>query len=144
MKRVIKCRGKQISDGEWVYGNSSTPIIFSAPINKDVAWIFQCIEEMCLKGNLGGWIAVEAKTVSYFIGLLDKNGKEIYEGDIVKRWVISKCCQKIDIIGIFEVIFNEQGFYCTNENYKLLGFANIDNETIEVIGNVPDNPELLK
>ncbi len=85
-----------------------------------------------------------------FTGLLDKNGKEIYEGDI---------CQEEDEEGVFEVMYHPlfYAFMAQGEGRRYLGdianFTIDDSEvggisshstTIEVIGNIYENPELLK
>jgi hypothetical protein len=75
-----------------------------------------------------------------FTGLIDKNGKEVYEGDIVihdsEKIVVSYGIQSVDA---FEGAgFNLWSFY----GQKLGGFR-LQSE-IEIIGNVFENPELLK
>ena len=78
--------------------------------------------------------------IQQFTGLLDKNGKEIFEGDIVK------------IAGHTDndVVIFKDGAFCiegwTNTLAELMTdwSSNIDPTTIEVIGNVHENPELLK
>ena len=62
-----------------------------------------------------------------FTGLKDKKGKEIYEGDTDKKRGV---CKKK-----FYVFENEDGFECL--------VSNITND-IEIIGNIYENPELLK
>ena len=75
-----------------------------------------------------------------FTGLIDKNGKEVYEGDIVihdsEKIVVSYGIQSVDA---FEGAgFNLWSFY----GEKLGGFR-LQSE-IEIIGNIFENPELLK
>jgi len=71
--------------------------------------------------------------VSQFTGLLDKNGKEIYEGDIVKD----------DIGGIWKVGWNDEflSWYLWNNGGRSI---DAEEDTLEIIGNIYENPELLK
>jgi uncharacterized phage protein (TIGR01671 family) len=70
--------------------------------------------------------------IQQYTGLKDKNGKEIYEGDVVEIGDRKK-----------EVIFNIGMFYI-DENYgDIVTLSEVDN-IIEVIGNIFKTPELLK
>lgn len=105
-------------------------------------------------GYLDGWIASDIQVINQtlnsdftketydfmeFTGLKDKNGKEIYEGDIVKIIVnnnIEKTCVVEYKNGVFGVMFSKQA--------ELTAFPHFHNTTFEVIGNIYTNPELLE
>lgn len=91
-----------------------------------------------LKSNLANIFTIPSynKWLMQYTGLHDKNGKEIYEGDIVKI--------KYRNEDIGKVIYEHNGFSIDvtnmNKNYGRVSFVN---NFIEVIGNIYDNPELL-
>jgi uncharacterized phage protein (TIGR01671 family) len=73
--------------------------------------------------------------VMQFTGLLDKNGVEIYEGDIIRleHWGPS----------IYKIDFDRGAFYIAKSDREEVGDIKYA-EKCEVIGNIYENPELLK
>jgi uncharacterized phage protein (TIGR01671 family) len=80
---------------------------------------------------------VVSETVGQYTGLTDKNGKKIFEGDIVKICLL-------DGVEIGQIIYSEMScrFKFADKYGSTYGFDNTC--TFEVIGNIHDNPELLK
>ena len=124
--RDIKFRGKSKLTGKWVYGNYDFYIFIETNLLENI------IEN---KNELP--IPIDIKTLGEYTGLKDKNGKEIYEGDIVK------CSFYPEFV--FEIKFTELCWYMrkipTSEHIKL---SDVLYEDLEVIGNIYDNPELLE
>jgi len=78
-----------------------------------------------------------------FTGLLDKQGKEIYEGDIVKliiqhQSIVNNSSLEIEIS---QVEFSPSYFRLRG---SILGAGSLISENIEIIGNIFESPELLK
>lgn len=121
--REILFRGKRVDNGEWVYGNYA----FTDFDNKQY-FIFQ---------NKAFEHLVIPETVGQYTGLTDKNGKKIFEGDIVEYQ---------NGYGHIEWAQLHGAFMCVEENGDYWEW--LDNMyDIEVIGNIHDihdNPELLK
>lgn len=137
MKREIKFRGKRSDNGELVYGD------FRPAEN--------CIAVPCYIRHFGiGYdvYPVDPDTVGQYTGIKDARGADIYDGDIIE-------CISSNHIPIRHLIrfCDERGYYAQYDNSNWTGELNecgpicqhyIDKFGKYVIGNIHDNPELLK
>ena len=135
--RKILFRGKRIDNGEWEYGGC----VFTE--NK-VCLIYNQTHSIDLQG-----CTVEENSVGQYTGLTDKNGKKIFEGDILK--IVHKYQPPFDDdtkeytdIDADVVHFDDEGLCFSYGKSPFL--CVVDNVTAEyeVIGNIHDNPEMLE
>lgn len=130
-------RGKRIDNGEWVEGNLLIFKRYSTDIDHyyilPIGTIYGYDDLLLM-----AW-EVDPDTVGECTGLRDKNGKLVFEGDILdcKGGMYERC----------KVIFNE---FCSafqlmcKDGFSDFFLCSINHAHMVVIGNVHDNPELLK
>lgn len=129
--REILFRGKRTDNGEWIEG---------CFLDKNNIGIFyDDTEEFDCTVHI---FSVISKTVGQYTGLTDKNGKKIFEGDIIK------CISRFDAKDMV-VIFETAEFHLVDcQRYKkymeCCGYKQFGTLETEVIGNIHDNPELLR
>lgn len=119
--REILFRGKHIHlfpqnehlNGTWVYG-------------------YLCDKNYINSLGLNGELLVDPSTIGQYTGLTDKNGKKIFEGDIVRHG------ERISIIAYIPQYMRFAG----KRPQVIMAIFNFENS--EVIGNIHDNPEMLE
>lgn len=142
--RELKFRGKTLNEGEWIYGMTISHGTIARKKNN-----------LYMEVAPDKWKGIDPETVGQFTGLLDRNGKEIYEGDILV-WG----APLDDMFPTpFEVSDDNPPCICqwnSNESRFAIDYYDIPvNDTdvcnakdlaehYKVIGNIHDNPEQLK
>ena len=131
MNREILFKAKRKDNGEWVEG-----YMVKYPSGK-VEIFKKCVElpDVLLRCE------VDPKTICEYTGLKDKNGKKIWENDILRRdgyWDIRIEFEN----GVFMVRNTDKVQYINRVVYTPISIFDI--KMYEVIGNIFDNPELLE
>ena len=130
MNREIIFRGKSIGTGEWLYGHLFNYGL-TAPSN--VPCISVCVPTSWEEAY--SLYAVHPDTIGQYTGLTDKNGNKIFEGDIVEF-------TNLDLPNMV-IRFDNGSFMLCEDEYSTYEELRM-NYVVEVIGNIHDNPELLK
>ena len=122
--REIEFRGKDL-ENKWRYG-------FYSPL----IWYPSYEQTPSIKEFKGGDIQIKKDTLCQYTGLKDKNGQKIFEGDILERF------------GYKVEIFFKDGSFCYTKDNEIISVNDtefpLEEDECEIIGNVFDNPELLK
>ena len=164
--REILFRGKRIDNGEWVEGQL---LYFKASVGTEVLAL---IVESCEWDNSNEWFnlgkraKVIPETVGQYTGLEDKNGKRIFEGDIIRYadlYDYNCYLESIDNLEVYdnidlgniwaidEVVYGIKvgypAFDLNKHDFETNGLSELSESGqyfYEVIGNIHDTPELLK
>ncbi len=153
--REIKFRGKRKDNGQWVFGGYHQWITRQiCPIGDNLKP--EDIKDVIIIDSFADWnmpksmqaVEILPETLGQYTGLKDKNGKEIYEGDIVS-FEDAEC----DAEGYHDNVFLNRGVVSYDEVSMCYYFSNrqtVDMEDLyiptdaEIIGNIYENPELLE
>ena len=135
--REILFRGKRKDNDEWVEGNYGEYYNGEKKVS--------CIS-IPSKETISGSLCYDVipETVGQYTGLTDKNGTKIFEGDIVGHIQEYEISDKVESIAVIK--WNE-AYTCWSIEYtngRITAFLGMEYHRIEVIGNIHDNPELLK
>lgn len=152
--REILFRGKQIDNGEWVHGDlvhvenkSYISYYYESPlstfINEQIKY-----DDISIVG-VAPFIEVDLTTIGQYIGLTDKNGRKIFEGDILK--IVHKYQSPFDDdtkeytdVTTDVVFFDDEGLCFSYGKSPFLCVADNVATEYEVVGNIRDNTELLE
>jgi uncharacterized phage protein (TIGR01671 family) len=133
--REIKFRGKRVDNSGWVYGDL---------IHDGFDGIR--VHEIGISAPGCYSVGVDPETVGEFTGLHDKNGKKVYEGDIVNRYFVSlpyfpvpEKEGKLVFTGVVEWDEDELAL-----RYDKTNMGTYPRRCLEVIGNIYENGDLLK
>ena len=105
--------------------------------------------KMFVNGQLASWrldiiTANNNLVIMQFTGLLDKNGVEIYEGDIVIGEPPRYVNKNIGVVSYYGCAFHWEGKKSNREKWFDTITSDFEKADIEVIGNIHQNPELLE
>ena len=137
------CKGRRVDNGEWVEGSLiQTPYLGSIR-----SWISSEQEDKArlreISSNKAVWRAFEVRTdtICQCTGLKDKNGKLIWENDIMVAHLDDSFPEDTTYT---RVVWNNNGF-CTKTKGSdcIFPLDKFDQENFEVCGNLFDNPEII-
>lgn len=135
--REILFRGKRIDNGEWVIGS----------------FLENCGCQTIIPAASIVGLHVDPETVGQYTGMTDKNGKKIFEGDMIKPFddEVDKMVVEFHHGQFLLCLYGERGYmaeYGWEEegNYGCFEAEPLSSygDNIEIIGNIHDNPELLE
>ena len=126
--REILFRAKRIDDGEWIEG-----FLFSTNEHIYIAYQNQFDDDLFLSPK-EIFIEVDPETICQYTGLTDKNGRKIFDGDIIMHETAGKIKVKFEksefmVVGIDRTMFR--------------AWLSSIHGNFRIIGNIFDNPELI-
>ena len=154
--RTVKFRGKDVKTSHWVYGAYHEHIdITPAALYKDAESrenpikahthyliMKDAFSDYCMPRNIQCF-DVTSETVGQFTGLCDCNGKEIFEGDILK-WEKDGLMY---VVKFWHGMFYASVKECNKDilgGFPLHALTEYEDWGCEIVGNIHDNTELLK
>ena len=141
--REILFRGRRTIDGEWVCGGLISYEQYCCILSREQD--MRPVDEPYLDhftGCFDGYATpIIPETVGQYTGLTDKNGKKIFEGDILSAYFDEEYPENETRT---VVVWHDIGFYLCYEGRIFDLFEAEDAACFEVVGNVHENPELME
>lgn len=132
-------RAKRIDNGEWVEGYYVRGLDM---YEKEVHLIFEPTTIFYSHGETDGFVEVDPSTICQCTGLRDKNGKLIWENDIMVAHLDDRFPEDATYT---RVVWNNNGFFTKEQGSEdILPLDKFDQENFEVCGNIFYNLELLE
>lgn len=137
--REILFKAKRTDNGEWAEGyycKRKTGYYDNIGFHEEYK---DCIIVLFSSGGIT-WVDIDPETLCLYTGLTDKNGKKIWEGNILSAHLDDDYPEDVTYVEITWDSFS----WCTRESAEDDLLTEYDCRTFEVCGNIFDNPELLK
>lgn len=133
MNREIKFRGKSVDNGEWVYGD-----LMHNTHRNERASILYVPRVIDFPGQICN-VPIIKDTICQFTGLHDRDGKDIYEGDILIDEDFYFPLKMVWFDGCFKL--HGKGLHLPD---VIPAYERLQLGDLKIIGNIHDNPELLQ
>lgn len=129
MNREILFRGFDNVKNEWVYGDL---------IHLSNGYAIRKVED-----DIMSFTRVDSNSIGQYTGVKDGKGKKMFEGDIIKIKLFNFPNGEIEYeIGV--IVYSKDIFIISGKKFDHNLFGIRENETRSIIGNVFENPELIK
>lgn len=141
--REILFRGKRVDNGEWVFGSYAFEPRRKGAFGQIISDLDHERHYIVSKKNYEYWEIIP-ETVGQFTGMYDRNGKKIFEGDIVKTYFESYT-HSWEEVGVVTEFCGAYGIESADgKRFRAFINESVYTRSHEVIGNIHDNPELLE